>query len=313
MYLPLNYNKITWVRGHFSPASVKTINSATYAYWERALFQMMVSRLGFDLPDEWQGSNADFFYWVAIRFGYMIVSYLDEFGYWFNPANIKGYNLYYQPVKLVVGNPNITGEFTIGKDCELLKITPDFMGLWDIIAYYAEKLATLDAAINTNIINSKYAFILSARNKAEAEALKTIVDRVNKGEPAVFYDKGLSPNKPNSDAEPFFVTQLQNATNNYIVGDQLRDMQSLINNYCTTIGIQTLPYEKAERFVASEAESKYSEAGARFATIEKTIEASLKKIKKLYPDLKLSYHAVKPDERGIDDNGNSKNNVDRNV
>ena len=42
----------------------------------------------------------------------------------------------------------------IGKECEIIKLTPDYMGIWDVITYYAEKLACMDdvlGAIVTNI------------------------------------------------------------------------------------------------------------------------------------------------------------------
>ena len=58
---------------------------------------------------------------------------------------------------------------------------PDYRGIFDTISYYAEKLSTLDNAINLSIINSKFAFMIAAKNKACAEAIKKMLDRINKG------------------------------------------------------------------------------------------------------------------------------------
>ena len=49
MYYPLNYNQATWVRGHFAPSSVKTLNTASYDYWERSLWQRLSSVIDFKL------------------------------------------------------------------------------------------------------------------------------------------------------------------------------------------------------------------------------------------------------------------------
>lgn len=315
MYYPLNYNKVTWVRGHYSPANVKSFNNVTYSYWERDLYQKFISVFDFTIPDEWNGSTRDFFMWCLVRFGYVIVSKNDEFGYFFQPASPKGYNLYYQPTQMVVGNPILHKTFTIGEDCEVLKVTPDYWGLWDIISYYAEKLSTLDVSINTNIINSKFAFVAGARNKADAEALKTVADRINKGETGVIVDKALKPVNPiDGKEEPFFVTTFQDVKGNYILDGLLRERQSILNDFYNTISITTLPYEKAERFVSSEAESKTAESMARMRTIKETIDSSIVNIKKLYPDIKLDFELATFSnqlERG-DMNGDSESNTNRN-
>ena len=181
MYYPLNYDQITWMSGHYSPQSVKSFNNATFSYWERSLYQRALSVIKWHLPENWQGSTKDFFDWCLARFGFVMISRNEEFGYFFSPVNVKGFDLYYQPTEAVMANPKLNRTFVIHEECELLKLTPDFRGgYWDVIVYFAEKLSTLDVAIQTNMINSKLAFILGAKNRNAAEALKTIMDRVNR-------------------------------------------------------------------------------------------------------------------------------------
>lgn len=305
-YFPLNYNEITWAEGHFPPAHVKSYNNKTFWYWERALFQRICSVFDFKLPDEWQGSIADFFYWVLFRFGFMCIAYEDKFGTFFQPCSVYGISFYYEPTNAIVSNPKLQKTYTIHKDCELLKLTPDFIGCFDIIERFASLLSNLDAAIYTNIINSKNAYLLGGKNKNAVEALKTLMDKVNQGEPAVFYDKMIVNQKPNSDDTPFQFLPIQKIKDNYIVMELLREHQTLLNDFDNEIGIPTIPYQKAERMVTYEAESRQADAISRISVWRKSLDTSLELVKNMFPDLNLSY------EMRWAVNGNSENNLDRN-
>lgn len=290
MYYPLNYDQITWMSGHYSPQSVKSFNNATFSYWERSLYQRALSVIKWHLPENWQGSTKDFFDWCLARFGFVMISQNDEYGYFFQPVNVSGtWDLYYQPTEAVLANPLLSKTYKIHEECELLKLTPDYRGIWDVITYYAEKLSTLDVAIQTNAINSKLAFILGAKNRNAAEALKTIMDRVNRGEPAVFYDKTIQQSKPNDPETPFQFLPVQDLGKNYILDQLLREFQTILNAFDAEIGIKTVPYQKMERMVTGEAESKEQDAQARVKTWLESLTSSLEMVKKLYPDLDLSF------------------------
>lgn len=304
MYFPLNYDAITWVGGHNPPAHVKAYNNRFYSYWERALFQRACSVFDFTLPEEWQGEISDFFYWCLFRFGYVMIAYDDKFGTFFQPCSLNGYSFFYAPTECILSNPKLQKRYTIHEDCELLKLTPDYIGAWDIISRYAEQLSTLDVAINTNIINSKVAYLLGAKNKNAAEALKTIMDRINTGEPAVFYDKAITAGKPGEDT-PFQFQPVQKIHENYIVMDQLRDLQTILNAFDNEVGIPTVPYQKAERMVTAEAESKEADAVSRITVWKKSLDASLVNVNKMFPDLNISVKVRWND-------GDRENNPDRN-
>lgn len=303
MYYPLNYDAITWVGGHNPPAHVKAYNNRFYHYWERALFQRACSVFDFTLPEEWQGERSDFFYWILFRFGYVMIAYDDKFGTFFQPAALNGYDFYYQPTEAILSNPKLQKRYTIHEDCELLKLTPDYIGAWDVISRHAEALSSLDTAINTNIINSKVAYLLAAKNKNAAEALKTIYDQINRGEPAVFPDKTVLQNKPGDDS-PFVFQPVQKIKENYIVMDQLRDLQTILNAFDNEIGIPTVPYQKAERMVTAEAESREADAVSRITVWKKSLDASLVNVNKMFPELNISVKVRWND-------GDRENNPDR--
>lgn len=316
MYYPFNYDTINAVEGSYSPSMVKN-NSYAFRYWQRSLFQRACSTLDFELPDTWTGKTRDFFYYCMFRFGFVAIFERQDFGRVFNPCTISGRDFYYQPTNVIVTNPSLDRslDLSIGTDCELLKLTPDYMGVWDIIAYYAEKLATLDGAINMSLINNKLAYIVAARNKTAAEALKKIMDKVNAGEPTVVYDKKLLlPNDADDKDTPFQTWERQDLKASYITTEQLQDFQTILNNFDTEIGIPVLPYAKKERMVTSEAESRMIDSTSRCKVWVETIRSSIDEVKKLYPDIRLGVKALfeKIDEEKEDaEDGND--DTDRNL
>ena len=148
------------------------------------------------------------------------------------------------------------------------------MGVWDIIWYYAEKLSVMDNAINMSLINNKFAFFLGARNKTASNALKKMLDLVNKGEPAVVYDMKLL-NDPTDKEMPFQQWQRDNLKNSYLTTDQLADFQTLLNNFDAEVGIPSIPYQKKERMVTDEATMRTFDAKARSLTWFNTLKTSI--------------------------------------
>jgi len=283
-YVPFNYGQINVAAGTTSPSMVKSFNNKTYAFWERSLFQRACSVLQFELPDTWQGSVKDFFYYCLFKYGYVAVFERDETGLVFQPCSLYGYDFYYQPTEAIISNPMLNTRLKIHDECEIIKLTPDYMGIWDIISYYAEKLSTLDNAINMSIINNKLAYILGARNKASAEALKKIMDKVNKGEPAVIFDKSLLLHNDTQDKgeSPFQFLERTNLKNSYLTTDQLNDFQTILNNFDAEVGIPTIPYQKKERLVTSEAESRVIDSTSRSIIWKDTIDSSSKLVNNMF-------------------------------
>lgn len=313
MYTPLNYNKINCIAGHYRPSMVKSYNNAAFVFWERSLFQRAQSIIKVDgLPQEWRGSVRDFFFYCILRFGFVCVFDSVDYGIAFQPCTLKGYDFYYQPDSVIVANPYLQTEFKIGEDTELIKLTPDYMGITDIVTYYAEKLAVLDNAINMSLINNKFAYFLGARNKGMAQALKKMLDKINSGEPAVVFDQKIM-NDTTDKAVPYQFFERQNLKQSYITTDQLKDFQTIINNFDCEIGIPTIPYEKKERMVTSEAESRQMDAVSRSTIWMETLNDSTSRVNNMFGlGIRFSLRYNEDQEGGVE-NGNSNLNTNRNV
>lgn len=310
-YTPLNYNQINNIEGHLQPSMLKYCNSVTYAYWQRSLFQRAISTIDFKgLPDGWDASVRDFFYWCIFAYGYVGVFYTDKFGLSFQPGALYGFDFYYQPTKFIVANPKLNQRFKIHEECELIKLTPDYRGIWDIISYYAMLLSALDSGISSSIVNSKFAWMMGAKNKAAAETLKKIFDRVASGEPAVVFDQSLLQQDPQSKEEPWSFLERSNLKQSYLTTDQLMDRSTLLSSFDAEIGISSLPYNKKERLVTAEAESREQDSTARLMVWKATLDSSIKLVNDMFGTsikAELTY-----DDKEVPEDGTGKDNSDRN-
>lgn len=283
MYAPLNYDQINATAAQYHPSSVKAYNNKSFMFWERALFQRALSIMKIELPADWSGSIRDLFNYCLFTLGYVIVFNKEEYGVTFQPGGLSGYDWYYRPTKAIVTNPAIPGslEMKIGTECGILKLTPDYRGIRDITEYYAEKLSSLDNAINMSLINNKYAFILAAKNKATAEALKKMLDLVNEGNPAVIIDQKVMDD-PNTKDTPFQTWDQGNLKEKYLTTDQLADFRTILHNFDTEIGIPTLPIEKKERMITSEAGALEADATSRSKVWIDTFNSSAQEVNSMF-------------------------------
>lgn len=320
-YSPLNTAELNLLEGCYIPSAVKNINNASFQFWERALFQRAASVIIPEIiPKDWEGTTKDFLYYCLFAKGFVTVTHLNEFGDIFQPCTISGKDLYYQPTKCLVTNPAISKvsgnsglELEIGKDCELLKLTPDYMGIWDIISFYAEKLALLDNAINLSIINGKFSFILGARNKVAGQAIKKALDKINRGEPAVVYDMKLL-NDPTDHDVPYQLLDLGNVKEKYLTTMQLQDLSTLLNDFDAEIGIPSVPYAKKERMVSDEAQSRILDSTSRSQVWIDCLNSSCEKINALLPGINLKFKLrFDPEEMKEEEDEPVTNYPDRDV
>ena len=264
-YMPFNYEQLNVIAGTYTPNYVKPCDNKSYMYWERSLFQRALSVIRIDgLPDDWDENVRNFLFWCLFRIGFVACFNSAKYGVAFQPCTLKGYDFYYQFTEAIVTNPTFKRTFTIHKDCEILKIAPDYMGIWDIISRYAERLSALDPAIEMSIENSKYSNVWGARNKAGAKFLEKMVDKIQRGEPSVIFDTSLLIPIDKVTKDDIVVNLSQKDIKNTYLGTQLlQDFATILNEFDTEIGIPTLPYQKKERMVTDEAESKQEDATSR--------------------------------------------------
>ena len=256
-------------RGHVT----NTQTSGLVAYYRRYLFQKAVSVLKFTLPDYW---DEDFFKAVLFANGYICIFPSLTYGVIAQPCTLAGYNLFYQPARAIVANPLLirTYDMQIGQQCVLVKLTPDYMGILDLVNDYAEQLALINMALCVNAINSHTANVFFADSKAEAASYTKAQDDVMSGKPFVVLRKNLKAGAP----QPF----AGHVKDNFIIPELLEAQRRIENNFATAVGIPNTNTDKRERMSIDEVNANNTETETLMSMYVDSIRKAFKQANDKY-------------------------------
>ena len=297
--IPFYYQELNNMRGHKVPSSNICYDSETYFYFWRSLYDRLASRFNWKVPDTWE---KEIFEFTLYSLGFVGVfntdkyatSLNEKFGIIPSPATLSGIGVQMQPTEIRTANPyfTMTDSEIIYKGAGLIKITGDYKGILDIVDFYAMRLATLYSTIDQSIINSRFAYIVSANSTTAAATLKAIFDSRNSGKPLIVFDKdklkkktSIDKNSPLETTEPFELLDLR-VGENYITDKLLKDYRVIMNQFDAEIGIPNNPVEKGERLITNEVESNSAETVARFEYFMDCLNRSLERTYTVFPELR---------------------------
>lgn len=100
---------------------------------------------------------------------------------------------YYQPTLFTTANPalNISGEYKIGVDCEIIKNDKFYKGLIPMFRKYASQLTENELSLNMASINTRIQQLLLVKDDATKKAADKFLDDIIKGELASMSDKSF--------------------------------------------------------------------------------------------------------------------------
>ena len=269
---PYFYDNVNAYNSLVSPSTVHIKNTGLAQFFKRYLLQDAISTFKWEIPETWDFS---YFAYVLYVMGFIAILDTSEFGVIPQHCALTGYNVFYRPRGIIVTNPLIRGqqERTIGVDTVVLRLQPDYLGLYDIVDYYGDFMALAAEAAGVNLLNSKLSFVFGADNKASAESFKELFDRVASGEPAAVVDKDLFDDTGRLRVEMF----QQNVGQNFIVDKLLIALRDIRNMFLTEIGIPNANTQKRERLVTDEVNANnvetYSKCGMWLQELKKGCDA----------------------------------------
>lgn len=281
--IPESYDYINAYNRQYKPSTIHVKNTGLSWYFKRYLIQKIISVFKFDgIPESWA---KDYFLYTLFVFGYCAVINTDKYGVIPQHCTLSGYNIFYRPNRAIITNPLFKRTITarIGKDTELIRMAPDWCGVWDIVEYYADLMALTSETIAVNLINSKFSYVFAAEDKTSAESLKKLYDQIASGEPAAFADKKLFTD----DGEPSWYLFVQNLKQNYIAGDLLEDLAKIDSRFNTEIGIPNVNIAKASGVGAAEVMANNVDTQSKAELWLETIRDSLTKVNNMF-DLNIS-------------------------
>lgn len=291
MGAPYSYNIENVYNSVVNPSTVHYIDNGTAKYYTRYFLQKAMSVFKWELPELW---DADYFLYTLYTWGFIAILKTSKFGVIPQQCTLTGYNVFYAPKRITVTNPIMPSpvERDIDTDCVLLKLTPDYTGILDLIYFYAGKMALASSALDVNLLNSKLAYLFTAKNKSVAESFKKMYDQIASGEPASIIDRNLLDPDGNKTWDFFS----QNLHENYIASDILADMRKIEQQFDTDIGIPNANTDKRERLITDEVNANNVETATRCELWLEELKKGCKKVKTMFDvDITVDWR-VKPNE-----------------
>lgn len=248
MFEPFYFDLLNQHDSYQKPGTIQASNSKLSAYYRRYLAQKAYSIYDWTgVPDTW---DMAYFKYSLMIYGSVCVLKTDRFGVIPQTCGYGGYNVFYRPTIATISNPlfDQTYQLKIGKQCELIRLSPDWMGISDLIGHYADLMALVVSAIACNLVNSKLSYVFTAESDSMAASFKKLFDLISNGNPAVFADKHLF----DDDGNPKWTSFQQDLKSTYIVDMLQAAEQALLADFYTQIGIPSVGYEKKERLLTDE-------------------------------------------------------------
>ncbi len=279
---PLSSQELNFIEGTIIPSTLKT-NSYILDYFHRSLYQRLYSVFEWEnLPDNW---NKKYLMFILLIRGWLAVVKTDEYGSIPQLASFSGrYDVMWQPRKVCVKNEWLNlPDLTVGIDTELVVLSPDYVGIFDIIGYFAEKLACQDSSINQSIINTRQAHVYYPKTKAQAQSLKKMEDKVTSGQSAVFLDYQSNQKDKISELNNDMSFFDNSVGSNFITDKQLAVYRTIIHEFDTEIGLPNNPRFNSKNDLSTvEVETNNAETDSRLTTWLDTINDSLDLVNKMF-------------------------------
>lgn len=261
-------------------------NDLNTRYYMRALYQRVISGTTFKLPKKW-ALGKRYFKNVLFTNGFIGVCNTDKYGVIPQICAPKGYGVFLQPTDIIVAQPLVNFEGKIGENCEIINLTNDWIGVWDIVEHYAVRLSIAITSVDVSLINSRVALLAAAKNKSAANTLKFLYEKISAGEPFAVYDKALKSEGLDGSDDPIW-TWSQDVKNNYITNELLNDMDTILRQFDNEVGILALNGKK-ERMITDEVTALNDDACARASTWFENLSDSFDRVNALFPELDLSF------------------------
>ena len=288
------------------PTEVNGIFNARTDYYYVMLQKTAMSIIDIEYNQETNLWDEDYIREALLLKGYFTVT-KDNAG---NLLPLKcgssGVNVFNRVTDVQIANP-VIGSFerTIGKDCEIVYLQQKqggrFRSIVPILTVFSQKLANADAAIDINLFNSRLPYIFQAPSEEVATSFKAMYDEIAQGNPAVFVDTQLGNLLQNSEGSNIYMFK---AKENFIAADAQNEKLQIMNEFLTTMGINTANTTKRERQIVDEVNANNIEIQANIKLWKQNVERGVERVNKMFPEagLKITfpYYSEMEDNNAVD-------------
>lgn len=274
---PFLYDYVNMASSSVQPSGIHVNNTGLNRYFQRYLMQKAISVFEWNIPETWA---KNYFLYVLYSWGYIAVFETDRYGVIPQGCGLRGYDIFYQPTHATISNPLLKGiiQPRIGKQCEIIKLQPDYNGIMDIVNYYSNLMALVTETLGTNLLNTKLSYIFGAENKAQADSFKKMFDEVASGKPAVFVDKNLF----DDNGKPKWFTFENDLKQNYLGDELLTALRKIDAMFDNDIGIPNANTDKKERLIVDEVNANNFETRSKCELWLESLKDGCEKVNNMF-------------------------------
>lgn len=275
--VPYYYDYINTIDSSVQPANQHVLNTQTGRFYQRYLLKKALAVFNWKLPEWW---DENYFLYILYCRGYLAVFDTDQFGVIPQECGLQGYNVFYRPTDAVIANPLLPGiqRKRIDSECVLMQLQPDYTGILDLCAHYAEKMSLASSAINQNLWHTRIATVFFAGSDAEQQSVKKAYDRMTSGDPMVVVHKNLRDADGNLKYEVFN----RDVKSSYIISDLIADLRKIEAEFDTRVGIPNANTDKRERLITDEVNANNVETTILSDLWMDSIQDGIKKVKDMF-------------------------------
>jgi len=263
-----------------SPAMVHIHNTDAARYFRKYLYQKAISVFKSTFPANW---NRDYTLFCIFQWGFVAVIETREFGIIPQGCGLQGQDVFYHPTHALITNHLLRGIIRpkIGVQTELIQLQPGFSGIADIVNYYGDLMALAHQSMTMNLLNSKLSYVFGVDSTAQSESFKAMYDDIQRGNPAVVYDKQMR-RRGDGGEHGMWETFEQNVGSNFITPQLLTVMRTVEQMFDTDIGIPNANTEKRERLVVDEVNANNVETYTKAALWLETLREGCRKVNAMF-------------------------------
>lgn len=259
---------------------------AAMDYWSRSLFQRLTALINIEgtpkFPDNPYSWDVDALKYQLFMLGFVAVFESRTYGIVPQPATLGGFGLQYQPTQALINSPyfQFAEPLTIGMDTQLIKITPDYTGIWDIITKYAAELKELDVSLRSAVRGVRLGYAMVADSDKTARTLKNVREKILNGDDVIIDDKLVKRNVSGDMSLPWYLFD-RDVKQSYIVNDLLEARRNTLVDFYREIGVRMLDNKK-ERMITGEVAAGNAETFIRSEVWAETLKSSVEKVNEMF-------------------------------
>lgn len=268
------------------PDMIHLTNTADFHMFFRYFLQRVISGIIFDgFPESW---DIDFFNTVLFLKGNVAIIKSSQFDVIPQIAEPYGFNIFYEPTNMIVANPYLKSidnkNYTIGKNCEVVRLTPDWEGVADLINAYAQRCALVWSTHDVASALSKIGYVFTAKNKSASETYKVMFDNIMSGKLSAVINQSLF----DKDGKPLYQIFDNDVDKKFAVATQaLQNIRDIKAQFDEEIGLVGIP-QKKERLIKAEIESQETNVMSKLILWVDTLNRCFKKVNALFPNINIT-------------------------